>query len=245
VTIAELMLAHLRHSERHYRRADGPPTDEVRAYKRVYKITRRLYGDDPAADFGQLVLKAVRQAMVEGGWCRGVVNQRIGRLGRIFKWAAGEELVPFEVYHRLTAVAGLQCGRTSAREAEPVKPVDEAMVEATLPFLNPHVRGLVEVERLTDMRPGEAVTIRRADIDTGGAVWLYRPQQHKMAYKNRPRTIAIGPKAKPCSAATSLRTSMTTCSRPAGRSRNSGPPSDRRGSRGFSRRSSTVAAPQQ
>lgn len=73
----------------------------------------------------------------------------MNRVRRVFKWGAGEELIPFEVYQRLTTVAGLQIGRTEARESERVEPVADAVVEATLPFLNRYVRGLVEFQRLT------------------------------------------------------------------------------------------------
>jgi integrase len=65
-----------------------------------------------------------------------------------------------------------------------------------LPFLNRHTRGLVELQRLTGCRPGEACMIRRADIDTAGSVWLYKPTRHKTAHRGKARTIAIGPKAQ-------------------------------------------------
>jgi integrase len=196
MTINELFAAHLDYAEKHYRRADGTVTSEVDAYKRVYKITRELYGDTPAAEFGPLALKATRQAMIQAGWCRTRVNQQIGKLKRILKWSAAEELIPHEVYQRLTAVTGLQLGRTEARESQPIGPVDDAVVDATLPFLNRHVRGLVEFQRLTGCRPGEACIIRRSDIDTGGKIWLYRPAYHKLAYRGSARVISIGPKAQ-------------------------------------------------
>jgi integrase len=49
---------------------------------------------------------------------------------------------------------------------------------------------------LTGCRPGEACRLRRYDIDTGGAVWLFKPAQHKGTWRGRSRTIAIGPKAQ-------------------------------------------------
>ncbi len=194
--MVEVLAAHLKHAEQHYRRADGSQTHEVVEYKIAYRVIRVLYGRIPAVEFGPLALKAVRAAMLAKGWCRSLINQRIGRVRRIFKWAAGEELVPFAVYHALTAVTGLQAGRTSARESEPIGPVDDATTEATLPFLSRHVRGLVEFQRLTGCRPGEACLLRRCDIDTGGAVWLYKPAHHKLAYKNKSRVIAIGPQGQ-------------------------------------------------
>jgi integrase len=196
ITLVEILALHRDHAREHYRRPDGTMTHEVTEYEGLYKLLRKHYGDLQAAEFGPLALKAVRAVMVGKGWCRNLVNQRVGRVRRIFKWAAGEELIPIEVYHRLTAVRGLQLGRSQARESEPVGPVDEAVVDATLPHLNRHVAGLVQFQRLTGCRPGEAVAIRRRDIDTGGAVWLYRPAHHKLAYRGKPRVIAIGPKAQ-------------------------------------------------
>lgn len=53
----------------------------------------------------------------------------------MFKWAAGEELIPAGIAQALTMVAGLRRGRTEARETSPVLPVEENVVDATLPFL--------------------------------------------------------------------------------------------------------------
>jgi integrase len=196
ITVNEVLLAYVQHADKHYRGPDGSATGETQHVKVVCRAVRELYGMSPAADFGPLALKAVRQRFVAAGWCRRSVNQQIERVRRAFKWAAGEELIPFEVYHRLTAVTGLQKGRSAARETEPVGPVDDAVVDATLPFLNRHVRGLVEFQRLTGCRPGEACAARRCDIDTTGPVWLYRPPRHKGSWRGKARTIAIGPKAQ-------------------------------------------------
>src|SRR5207248_2655716 len=171
--------AYLDHAERHYRGHDGKPTSEFRECKLVVRTLRELYADKPAAEFSPLCLKAARQAWVGAKLARSEVNRRTNLARRIFKWAAGEELVPFAAYQSLTAVAGLQKGRTAARETEPVRPVDDATVDATLPFLTRHVRGLVEFQRLTGARPGEACRVRRCDIDVAGAVWAYRPHHHK------------------------------------------------------------------
>ena len=196
ITVNELLLAFIRHAENHYRRPDGSQTPEVGEYKALSRTVRELYGNTPAREFGPLALKTVRQQLVAAGACRSLVNQRIGRLKRVFKFAAAEELIPFEVFNRLTTVAGLQRGRSDAPESEPVGPVADEHVDAALPFLTRHVRGLVELQRLTGCRPGEACGIRRADIDTGGAIWLYRPKQHKSAWRGKPRVIAIGPRAQ-------------------------------------------------
>jgi integrase len=175
VSVNEVLLAYIEHAEKHYCGPDGHPTREAQHIKVVCRYVRELCGHTPAPGFGPLALKAVRQKFIAAGWCRRSVNQQTERMRWAFRWAAGEELIPFEVYHRLTAVSGLQCGRTEARETEPVRPVDDAIVDATLHHLNRHVRSLVEFQRLTGCRPGEACLLRRCDIEIGGNVWLYRP----------------------------------------------------------------------
>jgi len=196
LTVNEVLLAYLGHAERHYRGPDGGPTDEVAAVKRVARHVRELYGHIPAREFGPLALKAVRQRFIGLGWGRRSVNQQVERIRRVFKWAVAEELVPPSVHQALVAVAGLQRGRTDAREPDPVGPVEDIVVDAILPHLNRHVRGLIEFQRLTGCRPGEACSARRRDIDTGGAVWLYRPPQHKGSWRGKSRVIALGPKAQ-------------------------------------------------
>ncbi len=206
LSVNELALAFMSHAKEHYRRPDGTHTTEVAEYRLALRPVVHLYGNTQAAAFGPLALKAVRDLMVQG-WkhpkhgeqanlSRGVVNQRIGRIRRVWKWGVENELLPAAVLPGLQAVRGLQRGRTPARETEPVKPVAEAVVEETMPHLARHVAGLVRLLRLTGMRCGEACVMRACDIDMSGAVWLYRPAVHKTAHHGHGRTIAIGPKAQ-------------------------------------------------
>ena len=59
---------------------------------------------------------------------------------------------------------------------EEPRPVADADVEATLPFVNPHVRGMVRLQRLTGARSGEVCAMRPADVDRSGPVWVYHPR---------------------------------------------------------------------
>jgi hypothetical protein len=124
--ISELILQFWTHAEQHYRRPDGTVTNELNDFRLSLKPLRELYGQTVAKNFGPLALKAVRQKMIEANLCRGVVNQRVGRIRRMFRWAVENELVPPSVLQGLQAVRGLQRGRSAARETEPVKPVPQA-----------------------------------------------------------------------------------------------------------------------
>jgi integrase len=134
--------------------------------------------------------------VIREGMARKVVNQRIGRIKRLFAWGVENELAPALVHHGLRAVAGLQRGRSAARETEPVKPIASAFVEQTLPYLLPTVADMVRLQLLTGARSGEIVVMRACDIDTTGAVWLNRPQHHKTAHHGHQRIIALGPQAQ-------------------------------------------------
>ena len=194
-TVNELLLAYLLHAEGYYRK-DGKPTRELENIKHAVRPLRKLYGHTLAREFGPLALKSLRASMIEGGLCRNEVNKRIGKIARIFRWAVENELVPANVHHGLKAVSGLKKGRTEARESEPVRPVPEAHVEAVRPFVASQVWSMIELQRLTGMRPGEVCQMRTCDIDRSDKVWSYRPRTHKTEHHGRSREIPLGPRAQ-------------------------------------------------
>jgi integrase len=196
VSVNEVLLAFMGWAATHYRTPDGEPTTEIGELKWSIKPVRELYGETPAAEFGPRSLAAIRKDMVRRGWCRSLINRRIERVKRVFKWAASEELVSVTVYQALRTLAGLRKGRTEARESVPVKPVDPEYVLATLPFLPPHLQCMVELQRLTGMRPGEVCQLRLCEVERRGEVWVYRPTQHKSAHLGKTRAIHFGPRAQ-------------------------------------------------
>jgi len=221
LTINELILAYLPQVERHYRRANGTPTNELLDVKRALRPLKELYGFKAAKDFGPLALKAIRDLLVKKpvvrrvkstdpetgkavwkekiiriGLARGVVNQQISRIRRLFKWAVSEQLVPETVYRGLLTVTGLQRGRTEARETQPIRPVSPALVEETLPHLSPTVADMLRLQLLTGARSGEICVMRACDIDMTGSIWLYRPQRHKTEHRGFGRIIPLGPQAQ-------------------------------------------------
>ncbi len=196
LTVAELLLRFMAHAQTHYRHPDGRPTYEVYNFKLSLRPVRELYAATPAADFGPLALKTVRSRMVELGWCRSQINIRIGRVRRVWKWAASEELVPPAAYTSLTTVTGLQKGRSDAAERAPVGPAPVDHVVRAMVEMNRQVRGLVEFQRLTGCRPGEATRLRRCDVDQSGPVWVYRPSGYKTAWRGKARAVLIGPQAQ-------------------------------------------------
>lgn len=213
LTINEMLVRYIGHCDEYYRRSDGTPTGEAEAIRLSLLPLKHLYGHTLARNFGPRGLKACREAMIDAGLCRNECNKRTQRIVRAFKWAAENELVPASVWHALRAVDGLKKGRSRARETAPVKPVLDEHIAAVLPHVLPPVAAMIQVQRLTGMRPGEVVTMCSGDLDRTGCVWMYRPGQHKTQHHGHERVIAIGPRAQQILAAWMKDDPRPLCSR--------------------------------
>jgi len=193
--IGELLVAYLEHADRYYRK-NGRPTGEVPNIKDAVRQLADLYREDTVVDFGPTKLKTVRDAMVQSGLARKVVNARINRVRRVFKWGVENELVDPAVLQALQAVAPLKRGRNAVRETPEVKPVPEEHIEAVLATVTSQIHAMVETQMLTGMRPGELVIMRPCDIDRSGQTWVYRPESHKTEHHGIERQIFLGPRVQ-------------------------------------------------
>lgn len=104
--------------------------------RHVLKPLRELYGKTPARGFGPRQLKTVREKLLVADHCLKHINASIQRIGRGFRWAAGEGLIPSDVPQALAMVPGGRKGHTAAPK-HIVRSADPKMVAATLPFLPP------------------------------------------------------------------------------------------------------------
>jgi len=188
ITLAEIIEAFWTHAESYYKKAGS--------WRILLRTLNQMYGDEPAADFGPVKLRAVMQSLVDRGNCRPYVNKNMHRVRRVFKWAASHELIDHMVHDRLRTVEALQKTRTEAPEGRKVLPVDQATIDATLAELSDTAGDMVRVQLLTGCRPGELVEMRPGDIDRDGEVWLYSPGSHKTEHLGKGRVIAIGPRAQ-------------------------------------------------
>jgi integrase len=148
-------------------------------------------------NLGPLVLKVIRQSMIDAGRSRNVINKDINRIRAMFRWAVENELVDVTVYQALRTVSSLRRGRSGARETAPVCPVPEESVNATLNHTPPTVTAMVRLQLLTGARPGEITALKPADVDrTDPTGWVYKPSGHKTAHHLRGRVIVFGPRAQ-------------------------------------------------
>lgn len=205
-TVNEVAIRFLNHVDDYYRHPDGTKTSEARDFVLSLRPLVFLYGSTQANEFDALRLKSVRRVMIDGyehpkhgpqsPLARSVINQRISRIKRMFRWAASQKLLPTSVYVNLDTVDGLKQGRSRAHDHEPIGPVAPALVAATLPFCTPTLAAMIRVQLLAGARPGEVCNLRGADLDRTGSVWVFRPTKHKTAWRNKKRVIYFGPEAQ-------------------------------------------------
>ena len=214
-SVNEVILVYFRFAKTYYLK-NSKPTDEIAALRACLRRLRIHYGSTPAADFGPRAFKLVREAMIAEGLSRKYINDSMARIRRMFRWAAAEEIVPASIYQGLSAVHGLRAGRSAAKESDPVLPVDDSVVDATLPHLSPVVADMVRLQRLTGMRPGEVCILRPCDVDrSSDEVWTFRPKSHKTQHHGRQRIVCIGPRGQEILRPYLLRDGSAFCFSPA------------------------------
>lgn len=222
LTIVELLEGFWRWADGYYVK-NGKPSTQIAAITPPLRRLREQYGEQLAAEFGPLKLKALRQSWVDDGCARTTCNAYTSAVKLVFNWATENELVPASVGHAVAKVRHLAAGRDGTRESDPVTAVDDELVTATLPHLPSIVADMIMLQRRTGMRPGEVCMMRAADVKRYADVkpnkgpksatlplfpgeslptrvkldvWEYRPPGHKMAHKRKPRVVMIGPQAQ-------------------------------------------------
>lgn len=197
-TVVEVIREYWRWAEAYYR------PKHAQALIGALTLLRQFYGRTAAADFGPQKLRLLRDEMIRGDepnrkpWSRKYINAQVQRLRHMFKWAASRELVSASVHESLRTIEPLRRGRTTARETDKIVPVSQPMLDAVIPHLYKPVRAVVQLQLLTGARPGELLAMRPCDLefDKPAGLWVYRPEQHKNAFRERERTIYLGPKAQ-------------------------------------------------
>jgi len=193
--ICELFIAYIEFSQTYYVK-DGKQTGEATNITHAMRGVVQLYQNCRISEFGPRALKHVRNLMVKDELSRKVVNARVNRIRRVFKWGVENELVEPNVLQALQAISPLKCGRTEARELPAVLPVPEDYINAVRPHVSRQVEAMIDLQLLTGMRPGEVVLLRSSDIDMASRPWVYHPRTHKTVHHGKKRIIYIGPQAQ-------------------------------------------------
>lgn len=211
-TVEELLAAFLTHARAYYVHPDGRQTQEVYQMRMAARPVQELYAGLAAEEFRPSHLRAVRDQMIAADLSKGVINHRVRRIRRIWRWAVSEELVSPGTLLALEAVPDLPLGRGLVRELPPVGPVDWQRVKRTLPhFSSPQLRTMVLLQWWMGCREEEICSVRGCDLHRTGTVtippnrvisipigiWAYLVRA-KMAHRRRDpwQVYLLGPKAQ-------------------------------------------------
>jgi integrase len=195
LTLDELALRYIEHAKKHYRK-NGQETSEVVSVRGCLRVLVAVAGKMRATDFGPLKLREVRDSMIAQGWKRKSINKQVSRICRIFDWAETLEMTPAGIANPLRKLPGLRQGRSDAVESVPVQPVSDAAIESIRPHVSRHVWAMIQLQRLSGMRPGEVTAMRGCDLNMSGELWEYVPESHKTEHHGRERLIVLGKKAQ-------------------------------------------------
>lgn len=190
-TISHLVEQFLAHARIYYRESN-----EASMLMYALRPLDELYGELPVNEFGPKQLKRYRETLMERGHTRSGINKSTSRVRRAIAWGVEEELCKAKVLKRLECVAPLKRNRTTAVESDPIEPAYHHDVQRVLEHVPEVVGAMIETQRLTGMRPGEVVSMRRCDIDIGHEIWCYRPAHHKNQWRGQRREVYIGPQGQ-------------------------------------------------
>ena len=187
-TLDELWLGYLSYIEGGLKyKKNGKPTTEVQLIKDACRVAARLFGTEPARDFGTQKLEAVRAVFLERGWTRETINKAVHRVKRMFRWGAHHDLVPESIWRRLQTVPDLTPDEYPHGNQK-VPEVKVADLEASLPYLPANLRSMVQAHRLIGCRAQEIVVARTMDFDQEAdrddvaaelRCWLFTPTESK------------------------------------------------------------------
>ena len=172
----------------------GPSGNAV-CWKPTIRILRERHGEEPASRLGPATLRQLIESEAKKqGWSLTYSRDCLARVKTIYKWAKNEELIAAEAYDRLRDVQ-LRDG-SFFKATTPLPPVEDTLVERTLPHLKAVVAAMVQVQRLVGAGPAEMVSMRPQDIDRSGEVWVYTPEHHETEHRKKSRHIYLGAKAQ-------------------------------------------------
>lgn len=194
-TLESLYEAYLKFVQSYYVKRGRPTSEQVQIRAAIGHLIRSS-GHVNVEDFSAFALKRYRDGLIEEDLSRKVINQHVERVRRMISWGVSEKLAPPTVLVELKTVKGLSRGRSQAREAPPVKPVPEELIEAVIKIAHPIIGTMIKLQLITGMRPGEVIQMRNAEIDKLVNPWCYRPREHKTEHHDRERLIFLGPECQ-------------------------------------------------
>ena len=187
VSVDDLCAAYLLHTEEH-------DPGHFPSIKTAVKILLQHFAGQAVDTLDTRHFIHLQDMFVEYGVSRQYCNALMGYIRAMLKWGTIRKLVSTQVYGEAKLISALREGKTQAYENPEVEPVPDEVVRQTLPFMSPTIRTMVQIQRLTGMRPSEVCKMRVGDINQtrDTELWYYVPGSHKTEKHIGKKSIPLG-----------------------------------------------------
>lgn len=196
LTVGQLAQLYSAHARTYYRRADGTPTGEhVNIAAALKHLVDVAGADTEACMVDRYHLRDLQDLLVAKKRTRTYINGVLAKIRRAYLWLVQEHNADEGLLGMFLRVPPLRAGRSPAAEPRPVGAADLAAVRATMPYLSPALRDLMELATYTGARIGELACLRACDVWEQDGSWWACPKWHKTSYQGQRRIIALSPRA--------------------------------------------------
>jgi len=187
VLVKELAVKYLQWAEGYYQ--NSPRESFWHHTNAILNFLVKDYKNKPVNEFTPADLYAIQDKLIKHGYRRQSVNRYTTIIKKAFKMGVSRGWgVQGGTVYELQTFENLKKGRSPAKEYQKGRKVPIDVYQKTLPFMNPIIRAMAEVQFRCGMRPQDIRNLRYRDIDFESHkdenVWLYRPHQHKTNYQD-------------------------------------------------------------
>ena len=180
----------------YYDSGNGPTRQLCNMRSGLERWVVRLAGNRWISELDAIMLdNLLRQWVSSGRLGRTSINRNLSFVRQLMKFCVRRGYARAEQFTQIMCVDRLRQGRYGITEPEPVRPVDEQAYRASLAFLAPTSRSIVELLFLTGMRPGEVRLMLVEDLGLttirSRRQMLYVPHRHKTAHLAKRRAIPL------------------------------------------------------
>ena len=184
------------------RNPDGTMTNHFAKVKLFLRPLNNLFGDLLARDFSAEDLRLWRKAVLAGTWRNEKQLKELGTRKRewgadytneahsnilnLFGWLESYGHIPPGKLEHLQSVKRVKSNPSSRNRI-----VSDQDFDTILVHTSQVVGDLLRIQRSTAARPSELCTMRPADIDRSGEIWIYHPRKWKTQHKGKTRSIPL------------------------------------------------------
>lgn len=178
----------------------GEPTRHVANIKSALRQVLKELPGAMVSDLDGPTLAEIRDRWIkETQLARNTINRRVQYAQRMIKWCVERGFVKSEQLVSVMCVELIAPGRRRAQDKPRVQSAPEDAIDPVLEELPDAVRSMMEMIRLTGMRPGEVRLMQLCDLKRmthdDRPVFKYTPSKHKTAHLGKSRRVFLAGRA--------------------------------------------------